>query len=378
MIFKRLVFFLFIIFSVVSCMGSSDDITVINSRQSDYVIPVSYEAVENYASLIDGLKSGYDDIMNAEERTFGNTVTAFYDIYKSGSLARGYLNFILQTSADADVRELASRLVLDMVTWYFGVASDPALHEAVALFSGRAVALTPSESETLENVEKLLGDYGYGMSGADRVSLVSNLVQTQVLEQQINYLDTMGDPQNLIPELFAEYIKLKAAYAGYFGYDNYAEYKISVQMPDSVAEVESFLLEGISRLREAYGAFSEKFNSIKAEIKGNPDAVVYLEERQIYLDYIIEAEYGLENFNKTFFEQGHYSLKDTLDTIFYIYDEYFDIKFVEADPPGELWHEDVRYFEMVDKNTGEPISSCYMDLYARTGKVNASQIYQLS
>ena len=377
MVLKRLTLLLLILFSLVSCRNSDDSVAV-SDRLNDSSIPATYAELESYALILDELQTEYNSMMVIQEHTFRNTVEFFNDLYEKGIRVRSIFKFTAISSPDEEVRDLASQLNLQITSWFFQIATGSDLHTVISGFTDRKEEYEGDELEVLEQVEELLIGYGLRLGETDKANLVNILVQMETISQQIDYLDIMGDPDGLIPGLFADLINFQTAYAGYLGYDNYAEYRMAFQMPESASDVENFLLEALDRLDVPYSDLIDQLQVLKAEQTGNPDPVIYFEDRLNYLEYFIESEYGFPDFNDRYFYNGIYRLEDILSTLFYIFDEYFGVQFVESVPPGELWHEDVKYYELIDKETEAPLSSLYMDVYDRTGKDRTSMIYQIS
>ncbi len=375
MALKRLASLALLTLSLISFPACSDNPVTKSDRLNKTAIPVSCEELENYIAVTEELQADYNSMMELQEHTFDNTIQFFYDLYLEGNRIMGIFNFVAMTSPAEDVRNMAADQNLQLVSWFAAVATDSELHAVISEFTERKDEYQGDELSVLESVESILSNYGLKLDEEEKNILVNIIVQMEAISQQIKYLNIMGDPDGLISELFSELINYQTLFASYRGFDNYADYHISFQMPGSAANVESFLLDTISRLNVPYSDIIDRLQAIKAEQTGDQDSVIYCEDREIYLDDYIESEYGITGFNNKYFFDEVYAVDDILNTLFYIFEEYFNIEFIESSSPGALWHEDVKYYEMRDKETGAPIASFYADLYARTGKESASKIY---
>jgi len=376
MTIKRISLLFLLIFSVMSCIVF-DNSGEPQGRYNDEAVPSTYSELADYVSAVADLQSDYQQMMNLQERTFENTIKCFHDLNDKGREIRGVLNFLQIVTSDADMRTLASETSLQLSTWFFQLVIDPALHEIMQEFIDRKDDYDIFEQEIISSVETMLTDYGMGMDAADRNVLNYLNVQTETLVQQINYLNIINDPAVQIPELFTDLIGVQTSFAGYYGYDNFADYKISKHMPGSAEVVENFLLEAINELHVPYDGLVEKLKAIKAEATGEPDAVIYFQDRIVYLDKLVEEEYGISDFSTKYASDGAFEVDDIINTLFSIYENYFDIELTKSTPPGNVWNEDVEYYEMRDRNTGAPLGSFYLDLFVREGKHSLSSIYSL-
>ena len=61
----------------------------------------------------------------------------------------------------------------------------------------------------------------------------------------------------------------------------------------------------------------------------------------------------------------YFALPNVLEGMFGLAERLFGVSIVSADGEAEIWHADVRYFNVKDSESGDHIASFYLDPYAR-------------
>jgi oligopeptidase A len=64
----------------------------------------------------------------------------------------------------------------------------------------------------------------------------------------------------------------------------------------------------------------------------------------------------------------YFALPNVLDGLFSLAERLFNVKIVAADGTAQVWHPDVRFFNIIDKSNNEYIASFYLDPYSRPGE----------
>lgn len=146
----------------------------------------------------------------------------------------------------------------------------------------------------------------------------------------------------------AELLKLKKECANILGFEDYASLSLATKCAPSVKAV----YEMIDKLDEATvkAAQAEK-------LEGEPWDQAYLAER------LREEKYSYsEEELKQYFD-----FKDVLAGLFKMSKFLFDIDVEEmtGDDKPQVWHEDVRFFKVIDK--GETVAHFYLDPFVRPG-----------
>ncbi len=164
------------------------------------------------------------------------------------------------------------------------------------------------------------------------------------------------DNQALITEILA----LRKKVATLLGYNTYAEMSVATKMADDVAAVD---------------ALEEKLRVVSYEHAQKDHQALMGFARE----HMGEADFNIENWDAAFFaerlKEQQYALSDevlrpyfqfpkVLDGLFALATKIFDIQVVAADGQVDVWHPDVRYFEVQDLG-GKQIANFYLDPYSR-------------
>lgn len=160
-----------------------------------------------------------------------------------------------------------------------------------------------------------------------------------------------GDLDN--QPIISQILELRQEKAKLLGFNSYAELSLATKMAPNVEAVEKLLEE--LRVASYAGAVNDletlKVFSGKTEL--HPWDVSFWAER-----------YREQKFAYTDEElRPYFPLPQVLDGLFSLVDRLFGITVKPADGNAPIWHEDVRYFEVLEGNT--PIASFYLDPYSR-------------
>ena len=162
-------------------------------------------------------------------------------------------------------------------------------------------------------------------------------------------------------EIMVEILKNRKEKARLLGFSHYSELSLQTKMASSYEEVVNFLNElaekslpvarkDIKQLKEF--AESEGF---KEELMAWDNA--YFSEKLKQLKYKISDEDLKPYFSEDLVVSG----------LFKIVEKLYQIKISEVTKDIETWHEDVRFFQIMDAD-GNINGKFYLDLYARNGK----------
>ncbi|BAZ78817.1 M3 family metallopeptidase [Sphaerospermopsis kisseleviana CS-549] len=160
--------------------------------------------------------------------------------------------------------------------------------------------------------------------------------------------------------LIEKILQLRQELAKLLGFENFAELSLASKMAKNVPAVEKLLEE----LRQAsYDAAVKDLEALKDFAKSQKAAEV--EDLQ-HWDISFWAERQREaKFAFTEEElRPYFPLPQVLDGLFGLIKRLFGVTVTPADGQAPVWHEDVRYFQISDKN-GTPIAYFYLDPYIR-------------
>ncbi|MBE9235004.1 M3 family metallopeptidase [Anabaena aphanizomenioides LEGE 00250] len=160
--------------------------------------------------------------------------------------------------------------------------------------------------------------------------------------------------------LIEKILQLRQELAKLLGFENFAELSLASKMAKNVPAVEKLLEE----LRQAsYDAAVKDLEALKDFAKSQKAAEV---ENLQHWDISFWAERQREaKFAFTEEElRPYFPLPQVLDGLFGLIKRLFGVTVTPADGQAPVWHEDVRYFQISDKN-GTPIAYFYLDPYIR-------------
>jgi len=168
-------------------------------------------------------------------------------------------------------------------------------------------------------------------------------------------------PQN--DQVLQQVIMLRNKLAHLLGYKSYAHMNIDDSMAKSVDRVEEFLNDLAQRV-------SEKVAVEMAELHVDlPDGVALTDKNQ-FLPW--DLAYVKSSYKKKHLKiderviAEYFPLGTTIERLFAIYQEFFNITFVEEQPAG-FWHQDVRLIT-VKSNDGHVLGYLLLDLHPRPYK----------
>ena len=159
--------------------------------------------------------------------------------------------------------------------------------------------------------------------------------------------------------LMTQILGLRQELASLLGYSNYAEYALVDRMASSVAEVEDFLIDLISRARPHAQRELQALEDFAGRSTG--DNVVAPWDIAYHSEKFREATYHFDQEEL----RPYFPLPRVLGGLFEIVNRLFGIKVTKA--VADAWHPDVRFYEIRDEG-GALRGHFYLDLYAREHK----------
>ncbi|MFN9621222.1 MAG: M3 family metallopeptidase [Cyanobacteriota bacterium] len=161
--------------------------------------------------------------------------------------------------------------------------------------------------------------------------------------------------------LIRRILELRREQAQRLGYGNWAEVSLASKMAGSVEEVER-LLEDLRAA--AFPAAERELDALRAcaARAGAPEA----EDFQPW-----DGSYWAEVRRQELFEldsealRPWFPLPQVLEGLFGLCDRLFAIHIEAADGQAPVWHPDVRFFRVNDRDTGLPLAAFYRDPYRR-------------
>lgn len=164
-------------------------------------------------------------------------------------------------------------------------------------------------------------------------------------------------------EIIAEILKLRKERVGLLGYDNYAEWRLQDRMaktPENAMELMNAVWPA------AIARVAEEVEDMQAVADAQGDNITIKPwDYRYYAEKVRQQKYDLDSD-----EVKEYLQLDKLrEAMFFVAGELFNYTFSPV-PAGEVpvFHEDVKVWEVTDKNSGEHIGLWYLDPFARPGK----------
>ncbi|MUU77524.1 M3 family metallopeptidase [Winogradskyella endarachnes] len=163
--------------------------------------------------------------------------------------------------------------------------------------------------------------------------------------------------------IIAKILKLRKERVGLMGYKNYAEWRLQDRMAKTPENAMDLMLKvwpaATERVKEEVADMQTIANELGDNITIEPWDYRY------YAEKVRKKKYDLDSD-----EVKQYLQLDKLtEAMFYVAGELFNYKFTPVEEDSvPVFHEDVKVWEVTDKDSGENIGLWYLDPYAREGK----------
>jgi peptidyl-dipeptidase Dcp len=164
-------------------------------------------------------------------------------------------------------------------------------------------------------------------------------------------------------KLIAEILKLRRERVELLGYKNFAEWRLQDRMAKTPENAMNLMMAvwpaAIARVKEEVADMQEVANATGNKITIEPWDYRYYAEKVRQKKYDLDSE-----------EVKQYLQLDKLtEALFFTAGELFNYKFTPV-PEGSVpvFNEDVKVWEVTDKDSGKSIGLWYLDPYAREGK----------
>ena len=158
-------------------------------------------------------------------------------------------------------------------------------------------------------------------------------------------------------------LSLRLEQARRLGYANWAELSLAAKMAESVQEVEA-LLEDLRVA--AYPMAIQELADLRAcaERHGAVEAAdLQPWDVSFWADHLRRERFDLDSEAL----RPWFPLPQVLAGLFGLCDRLFGLTITAADGEAPIWHPDVRFFRVHDRDQGRPIAAFYLDPYSRPG-----------
>lgn len=186
-------------------------------------------------------------------------------------------------------------------------------------------------------------------------------LRQQVWETYYSRGDNTGEYDN--NAVIAEILQLRDERVGLLGYDNYAQWRLENRMagtPERAMELmEAVWPAAVARVEEEVAEMQE----IVAAEGGDFEIAPW--DYRYYMEKVRQARYDLNSEEV----KQYFQLDNLREAMFYVSGELFGFAFEEiTDGSVPVFHEDVRVWEVTDKDSGTFVGLWYLDPFARPGK----------
>jgi thimet oligopeptidase len=149
-----------------------------------------------------------------------------------------------------------------------------------------------------------------------------------------------------------------------YGLPSYAHFATRRRMVQNPETVHRFLDEVKGKVREIERWEIDELRAFKAERLGKSLQEVTLNRWDVpfYQEQLKKARYNVDQEAL----RAYFPTDASVAWVFAISGEMYGVEFVPAKAP--LWHPSVRYYDVIDRETGDFLSGIYLDLFPREGK----------
>lgn len=164
-------------------------------------------------------------------------------------------------------------------------------------------------------------------------------------------------------QIIAQILRLRKERVGLMGYKNYAEWRLQNRMAKTPENAMNLMM---AVWPAAIARVQEEVKDMQAVADENGDNITIEPwDYRYYAEKVRQKKYDLNSE-----EVKEYLQLDKLrEAIFFVAGELFNFKFTSVEPGKvPVFNEDVKVWEVTDKDSGKHIGLWYLDPYAREGK----------
>ena len=240
------------------------------------------------------------------------------------------------------------------------------------------VKFTPAEMEGmpesyLKNKKRdEQGNYVLGLDDPSYVPFLANAKNEAARERYYRAKLNEGGEQNL--DLMYQIFKLRQELAGLYGLPTFADYSLRRKMVGDAATVNKFLDDVKSAVTDLEKKEVEELRAEKAKETGEPLAETKINRWDVsyYSEKVKRERYSVDQEKL----RKYFPTDRSVEYTFAVAQKLYGVRFNEV-KGVPVWHDDVRYFDVVDAKSGRFISGFYLDLFPREGKYNHAAAFPI-
>ena len=361
----------------------------------------------------------------ADRRTFQNTVLAIDDMHARLDAAIGMPLFMGYVHPDSSMRDVSRAAEGDYGNWLIELGKREDLYDAVRSvamsdpdlegenarllrfvmrdYRRAGMDLTPDQRSELIDIEKEMNEIAIEFDQnimADETVVVVTPEELKGMPQdwiaarkQINGLYVLGmDYPTILPildhspiaetrqkiwlarkrrakrnvSILENLLALRAQQAQILGYAHASDFENEVRMSKNASTVAEFYQRLQPLLRKKALQDHALMLEAKRSDTGDPEDMLMPWDFGYYMERVRERDFEVDS-NVV---REYFPFEKVRDGLFEITQHLYGLEYIQKEAPAgaPLWHEDVEYFEVVDRNSGEVLGEFFMDMYPREGK----------
>lgn len=259
----------------------------------------------------------------------------------------------------AELKTKFSNNLLDSTKQFKLKLTDPSDVEGLPA-SAKALAAQNAKSQGEANATPELGPWVITLDAPSFLPVMQHLRNRNIREQVYRaYLTRASSGEHDNTVLIQRILALKTEVARLLGYQSYAEKSLNAKMADSVESV----MQLIEMLRaKSYPAAQRDLQQVRDYAKSKGVGYeLQLWDIAFWSERLREEQYQYSEEEL----RSYFPLPAVLNGLFQLANRLFGVDIVAADGAAQVWHEDVRFFKVLDSTTKEEIASFYLDPYSR-------------
>lgn len=260
----------------------------------------------------------------------------------------------------AEVEKLQKRLAA--LNTEFGVAINEA--RATLDFTADELAGVPESFLTAPGVQQPDGRYRVAAHVTwHATTLMQNARDPETRRRFSQLRGNLAREKNVA--VLQQLVALRAEIARRLGYASWADYQTETRMVKDAATAIRFEEELVRGLQPKFAAELETFRALKAAETGRADAVLEPWDVSYYLNQLMKQRYAVDHEALRIY----FPYEAVLHGMFATFERVFGLQFTRVEPPY-AWAPDVQLWIVSDRESGEVLGACYLDMFPREGKFN--------
>ena len=168
------------------------------------------------------------------------------------------------------------------------------------------------------------------------------------------------DNSNLVWEI----LELRQKKAELLGKKNFADQVLQRRMAKSGATALAFVEDLHQRTKPFFDVETQDLEKYKAQVDGGESSAMEPWEIAYWSEKRRKAEYDFDDEEL----RPYFSMEKVIDGMFSIATKIFGIRINQPENQPEVWHEEVKFYEIHDEDSGVHLGSFYTDWFPRESK----------